>query len=88
MLSEYNGDRVLWFLAGVAAGAAVALLYAPKSGHETRKYLRNKADQSRDTLMDVSKDIRDRSREIYSRGREIAEEAGELFERGRKLVAG
>jgi hypothetical protein len=87
MASDHDGSKVAWFLVGAAVGAAVALLYAPGSGRETRKYIRKKADQGRDSLVEVSKDIRDRGREIYDRGREIAEEAGELLERGRKLVA-
>ena len=88
MASEHDGSKMIWFLAGAAIGAAVALLYAPKPGRETRKYIRKKADEGREALIDASKDIRDRGREIYDKGREIAEEAGELLERGRRLVVG
>ena len=34
---------LLAFLVGAVAGAAVALLYAPASGRETREYLGDKA---------------------------------------------
>jgi gas vesicle protein len=88
MASENDDNKLVWFLTGAAIGAAVALLYAPKSGRDTRRYLRKRADEGREALADAGKEIRDRSREIYDKGREIAEEAGELLERGRKLVVG
>ena len=88
MASESNGSNVVWFLAGVAIGAAVALLYAPQSGDQTRKYIRKKADEGRDTLADAGKDILDRGRDYYEKGRKLAEDTGELLERGKKLVTG
>jgi len=38
-----TGTVLLAFLVGAIAGAAVALLYAPASGRETREYLGDKA---------------------------------------------
>jgi len=37
------GTILLAFLVGAVAGAAVALLYAPATGRETREYLGDKA---------------------------------------------
>ena len=37
------GTILLAFLVGAVAGAAVALLYAPATGRETREYLSDKA---------------------------------------------
>ena len=88
MASEYNGGKAVWFLTGVAIGAAIALLYAPQSGRDTRKYIRKKTNEGREALADTGKDILERGREVYGQGRKIAEEAGELLERGRKLVVG
>ncbi len=86
MASEGNGSRIVWFLTGAAIGAAIALLYAPQSGQETRKYIGKRTGEGRGALADASKDILDRGREYYEKGRKIAEEAGEVFEKGRKLV--
>jgi gas vesicle protein len=36
-------DEVKCFVAGLAAGAMAAVLFASKSGSQTRKYLRDKA---------------------------------------------
>jgi len=74
-------SNVVWFLAGAALGAAIALLYAPQSGEETRRLIAKKTGEGRDALAD-------RSRELYDRGRELADEAAELFERGKKLAQG
>ena len=88
MSREDNGAGLMWFLAGAAVGAAVALLYAPQSGEDTRRLIVRKTEESRDVLADSGKDILDRGKELFDRGRELADEAAEIFERGRKLVGG
>jgi gas vesicle protein len=45
-----GGDKFLVFLAGAGIGAAFALLFAPKSGRETRELLARTATDSRDFL--------------------------------------
>lgn len=86
MAQDDNSSSLVWFVAGAAIGAAVALLYAPQSGEETRTYLGKKAKDSRDALADSSKEMMDRGRELYERGRRMADEAAEMFDRGRKIV--
>ena len=81
-----SGNSVAWFLAGALTGAAVALLYAPKSGKDTRKLLNRTTREGREAVESSGKELMDRGKELYDRGRKIADEAAELFERGRKLV--
>ena len=83
-----NGSKVVWFLTGAAIGAAVALLFAPASGEETRKYIGTKAEKGRDTVADAGRELAGLGREYYDKGRKLAEEAGDLFDRGRRLVRG
>src|SRR5215475_8493368 len=45
-----GGDKFLYFLAGAGIGAVLALLFAPKSGRETRELLARTATDSRDYL--------------------------------------
>ena len=47
------------FAVGVAAGAAVALLYAPQTGEKTRKQLKRKLDDAGDYLDDAGDYIKD-----------------------------
>jgi len=85
--SESNAAAgLLWFAAGLAVGAAVGILFAPQPGEETRRKLRDLADDGRTSLAGRSRDLVDRGREFFERGRDIADEAAELFERGRNLV--
>lgn len=87
-MAEDNSSRAVWFLMGAAVGGAIALLFAPKSGRDTRRYIVKKTEEGRDAITDAGKDLLERGREYYEKGRKIAEEAGEVFERGRKLVKG
>src|SRR5579871_2960432 len=43
-----GGDKFLYFLAGAGIGAVFALLFAPKSGRETRELLSKTANDGRD----------------------------------------
>ena len=80
--------RLAWFLTGAVIGAAVAVLYAPKSGKDTRKYISDVTQQGREAVTDTSKDIVEAGKEMFERGRQLVEDAADLFERGRKLVTG
>jgi len=81
-------SRIAWFFTGALIGATVAILYAPKSGKDTRQYISDRAQQGRDAVETASDNIVDSSREMFERGRKLVEDAAELFERGRKLVRG
>lgn len=71
------GGVLLAFLVGAVAGAAVALLYAPATGEETREYLGKKAREGRE-----------RATEAAAKGREIVKEGRETLataiEKGRE----
>jgi gas vesicle protein len=86
MANQEYGSKAVWFMAGIAIGATVALLYAPMTGEDTRRQLTKKAQKGRDALTDSGNDLLDRGREMYERGRQLADEAADLFERGRKIV--
>lgn len=86
MADDNNGNTVVWFVAGVAIGASVALLFAPASGHETRKQIVKKAEEGRDAIAGSGKDMLERGKELFEQGRKLADEAADMFERGRKLV--
>ena len=88
MPDEFDGSQLLWFIAGAAVGASVALLYAPAAGHQTRKYLSEHTVKSGQALSESGKEMLEKGRELYEQGRKLAEEAADLFEKGRKLAEG
>ena len=49
-MADRDGNSFLWFLAGLGVGAAVGVLYAPRSGDETREVLRSKAEEGREKV--------------------------------------
>lgn len=81
-----NTDKVLWCVAGAALGAGVALLYAPRAGEETRKYLRKTAGQARDRVVETGESLAGQGRILYDRGARAVEGAAGLLARGRKWV--
>lgn len=88
MSNSDSSSGIMWFAAGAILGASVALLYAPKSGKDSREYLTGKADESLGSLTESGKQIMEQGKDLYDRGRALADEAADLFERGRKLVQG
>ena len=71
------GSVMLAFLLGAVAGAAVALLYAPATGEETRERLAEKAREGRERAAEAAA----RGREVMNRGRQSVATA---IERGRE----
>ncbi|HUK23932.1 MAG TPA: YtxH domain-containing protein [Terriglobales bacterium] len=70
-MSEQNGSGVLWFLAGLGIGAVVGVLYAPRSGSETREVLLSKAEEGRDYVRTRARDVREQASGWVDRGRDV-----------------
>jgi gas vesicle protein len=85
--TDYSG-RLAWFLTGAVIGATVAILYAPKSGKDTRRLLSRTGRRGKEAIEDTGKDIADAGRDMFERGRKLVDDAADLFDRGRKLVQG
>jgi gas vesicle protein len=58
-MSKGKGSTLLAFLVGGVAGAAIALLFAPASGRETREKLRDGMDEAGEWTKDRFEDARD-----------------------------
>ena len=70
--NDGGGAGFLWFLAGLGIGAAVGILYAPKSGGELRQQLREVAEDGSNT--------------VKERARQAREQAGTWAEKGRDYL--
>jgi len=67
-----KGQGVAWFLAGLGVGALIGILYAPKSGRETRE--------------DIAQGARDGTEYLKVRGRQAAEQMGQYVDKGKEQV--
>ena len=71
-MSDNNvGSKVSIFLVGLGIGALVGILFAPKSGEETRDYLSSKADEGRDYAQRKARELRERAEDLIERSTEI-----------------
>ena len=61
--------RFSYFFLGLGLGVAAGLLFAPKSGEETRDIIRHKANEGRDYLKRRSDEIREGATDYVERGR-------------------
>jgi gas vesicle protein len=73
MSDDNGGSKVAFFLAGAGIGAILALLFAPKSGKETRDYIAQRAGESRDR--------------ISAKGREYRRQAEDYLDKAKDVVA-
>ena len=81
-----DDNKLSYFFLGLGLGVAVGVLFAPKSGEETRDFIRSKANEGADyvkrrgnELRDAAGDALDRSKDTLRRQREnltAAVEAG------------
>jgi gas vesicle protein len=71
------GSVLLAFLLGAVSGAALALLYAPATGRETREYLSDKAREAQARAAEAA----EKGRDVLTQGRETLATA---IERGRE----
>lgn len=84
MSKDNSGGLMVAFVVGALTGAAVALLFAPASGEETREFLGQKAREGKAKAreaMDQGRDYYARQREnlvnAVDRGREAFQQARE-----------
>ena len=82
--NEGSGGVFMAFVIGAIAGAAVALLYAPAPGDETRRKLAERAREGRDRAETMARE----GREFINRQRDTVssavEKGREAFDKARK----
>jgi len=71
-MADNVGSKVSYFLVGLGVGALVGVLFAPKSGEETREYLSNKADEGKDYAQRKARELRERADELIERSKDVA----------------
>jgi len=78
-MADRDGNSFVWFLAGLGVGALAGVLYAPRSGSETREVLRARAEEGRDYVRNRAREAREQAEEWAGRGREVVNQQKEQF---------
>ena len=68
---DENNNSLSYFFLGLGLGVAVGLLFAPKSGAETRDLIMNNADEGKEYLRRQGEGIRDTATDLVDRGRSV-----------------
>ncbi len=76
-------EVVGFFVTGAAVGAAAALLFAPKSGAQTRKDIRRFSKKAVNQLDDFQTDVREQITEGYDQVMEIFDNVKDYVEDGK-----
>jgi gas vesicle protein len=78
-MAEREGNTFLWFLAGLGVGAVVGVLYAPRSGDETRDVIRSKAQEGSDRARQQARRAREQASDWMDRGSDVINQQRERF---------
>ncbi len=65
-----DDNKLSYFFLGLGLGVAAGVLFAPKSGAETRDFLRSKADEGTDFVKRRAEDLRDTATDTLDRGKD------------------
>jgi gas vesicle protein len=74
MAKHRSEGNFAWFVAGVTVGVAGAILFAPKSGKETREQLAEAASKGREFASEQKRQATQFGRDLYEKGRDLVEE--------------
>jgi len=66
-----DASKFGFFLAGIGVGVVIALLFAPRSGEETRELIRGKADQGRDYVTGKSRELRHQAEDFVDKAKDL-----------------
>ncbi len=72
-MSDNAGAKVSYFLVGLGIGALIGILFAPKSGEETREFLAQKAEEGKDYAQRKARELRERAEDLLERGKQVAQ---------------
>jgi gas vesicle protein len=65
-----DDNKFSYFCLGLGLGVAVGVLFAPKSGIETREFLRGKAEEGTDYVKRRADDLRDSAADALDRSKD------------------
>ena len=92
-------NKLAWFICGGVVGAVAALLYAPRSGAETRAMVAEKANevwgqtkdwgaQASENVQQIYKEATEKGQEVFAKGQAMVQNAAEKAQETAKDMAG
>ncbi len=66
-----GGSGFAYFLAGLSFGALITLLFAPKTGQETRDLIGAKANESKEYVTARSKEVREQAEQLVGKAKDL-----------------
>lgn len=83
MSENSAGDKFVYFLAGTGIGAMLALLFAPKSGRETRELIARTANDGRDF---VTSKVSEGRQLVEDRSRKMGDDFTSFLDKSKEAV--
>jgi gas vesicle protein len=79
MMAQNMIPKGNYFLVGLGIGSLIGVLFAPKSGEETREYIAKKTRAGNELALKKARELRTRLEETVERGKEmIAQTEGQI----------
>src|SRR5438128_11785333 len=71
-MGENGGSKVSYLIVGLGLGVLVGILFAPKSGEETRDFLAEKADEGSKYAQRKARELKERAEDLVEKSKEVA----------------
>lgn len=78
---------VLSFIAGAAVGATAALLFAPRSGRETRQKIAEFGYEMKDKISELPEQIKSHAAPLVNKGKEIVEKGKHYVDDQKRILS-
>ena len=82
-----GGSFVVGLMCGTMVGAALGILFAPKSGSDTRRELSDSSDRLQQKATEVYGQASESLNQIVSKGRKVVRDGKDVYQQARETVA-
>jgi gas vesicle protein len=70
-MAEKIVSKASYFLVGLGIGSLIGILFAPKSGEETREYLSQKTREGNEFAQKKARELKERAENLLEHGKEV-----------------
>lgn len=70
-MAEKIVSKASYFLVGLGIGSLIGILFAPKSGEETREYLSQKTREGNEFAQKKARELKERAEDLLKHGKEV-----------------